>query len=239
MALVDAVPEAEANAQPCRAVVFLGPPGAGKGTQSKLVAERLGLPHLSTGDMLREHIASGDALGSQAKAIVAAGDLVPDELVNEMVAERLAQPDYERGVVLDGYPRTVAQAAALGRMLTACGAAGPVVINFQVDYNELIQRLTGRRSCPHCGRIYNVYLNPPANDGVCDGDGSRLVQRSDDQEEVIRERLFAYDSQTRPLVDFYQASGFFFEIDGNQPVDAVTAQLLGILKSVSMVGAGK
>jgi len=239
MALADAVPGTEASAQPCRAVVFLGPPGAGKGTQSKLVAARLSLPHLSTGDMLREHIAKDDTLGRQARAIVAAGDLVPDELVNEMVAERLAHPDYVRGVVLDGYPRTVAQAAALGRMLTGCGALGPVVINFQVDYNELIQRLTGRRSCPQCGRIYNVYLNPPANDGVCDGDGARLIQRSDDQEAVIRERLFAYDSQTRPLVDYYRASGLFFEIDGNQPVDTVTAQLLEILKSVSMVGAGK
>ncbi len=239
MALPNVVHGSEANTQGCRAVVFLGPPGAGKGTQSKLVAQRLGLPHLSTGDMLREHIARNDELGRQAKAIVAAGDLVPDELVNEMVAKRLAEPEYAKGVVLDGYPRTVSQAAALDRMLAACGAGGPVVINFQVDYNELIQRLTGRRSCPQCGRIYNVYLNPPASEGVCDCDGARLVQRSDDRESVIRERLTAYDNQTRPLVDFYRASGLFFEIDGNQAVEAVTAQLLGILKSVSMVGAVK
>lgn len=215
-----------------RAVVFLGPPGAGKGTQTRALAERLGVPYLSTGDMLRDHISRGTALGRQADAVVAAGELVPDELVNSMVGVWFKQQSDSNGVVLDGFPRTVNQARELDQWL---GNNGPVVINFRVEYNELIQRLTGRRSCPQCRRIYNVYLKPPARDGFCDCDGARLTQRPDDDEQVIRERLAAYERQTRPLVEFYRQRTKFFEVDGNQPPETVTNQLCRILEGADVV----
>ncbi len=212
-----------------RAVVLLGPPGAGKGTQAKLLAGRLGILHVSSGDMLREQVAQASELGFRVRPIVEAGDLVPDELVNKMMAERLAQQDCAPGFVLDGFPRTVGQARALNQFLG--GRRGPVVINLQVEYNRLIQRLTGRRCCPQCGRIYNVFLKPPGREGFCDCDGAALIHRPDDYENVIRERLAAYESLTRPLVKFYRRRSSFYEVDGNEPPESVTNALCRILEN--------
>jgi adenylate kinase len=214
------------------AVILLGPPGAGKGTQAKLLAEKYGVPHISTGDMFRENVARGTELGIQAKAIMARGELVPDSLVCDMVASRLRQPDAEHGFVLDGFPRTPAQAGWLDAFLehefidNPNGAKGlPVVIQVNVDYNQLLLRLTGRRTCP-AGHIYNIHLQPPRVADVCDIDGLKLVTRNDDREEVIRERLAAYELQTKPLADYYWTKGRLVSVNGDLPVPAVTGQMI-------------
>lgn len=211
-----------------RAIVFLGPPGAGKGTQAKVIAERLGVPHLSTGDMFRDHVARGTELGRQARAIMEKGGLVPDELVTAMVASRIQADDCRAGYILDGFPRTVAQAKALVDLIGGRWE-GPVVIDLAVEYNKLIQRLTGRRSCPQCGAIYNVLLKPPAREGVCDIDAATLIQRKDDEETVVRERMVAYDAQTRPLLEFYGGRPLFFEVDGDRPPEQITNTLCRLL----------
>jgi adenylate kinase len=210
-----------------RAIVFLGPPGAGKGTQAKVIAERLGVPHLSTGDMFRDHVARGTELGRQARAIMERGGLVPDDLVTAMAASRIQADDCLAGFILDGFPRTVAQAKALEDLIA--GRWEPVVINLAVEYNKLIQRLTGRRSCPQCGAIYNVVLKPPVREGVCDIDAATLIQRKDDEETVVRERMAAYDAQTRPLLEFYGGRPAFFEVDGDRPPEAITNTLCRML----------
>jgi adenylate kinase len=199
------------------------------------VAQRVGVPHLATGDMLRDELERNTSRGQQASAIVAAGDLVSDELVNAMVAERLAQKDCATGWVLDGFPRTVAQARALDQMLGEA-RQGPIVIHMLVEYSRLIERLTGRRTCPQCGRIYNVFLHPPEREGFCDQDGTALVQRPDDQEDVIRERLSAYEALTRPLVDFYRDRTSFFELDANSDPATVSDALFRILERAGCVG---
>lgn len=207
-------------------IILLGAPGAGKGTQAKLMAKHYGIPHISTGDILRENVAWNTALGSKAKAIMERGDLVPDDLVNDMVAERLQQPDCERGFILDGFPRTVAQAEWLNGELAARGAQwAPVVISVDVSYNQLLQRLTGRRSCPVDGKIYNVYFQPPKVEGACDVCGSPLTQRKDDKEEVISERLKNYERQTLPLVEFYNQQGRLCHVNGELPVEQVMATI--------------
>jgi len=221
-------------------IILLGPPGAGKGTQAKLIAERYDIPQISTGDILRDNVARKTELGVKAKAIMERGNLVPDELVCDMVADRLRQPDCARGFILDGFPRTVRQAewldAHLEKMRVGKDATGrqavapPVVIRLVVEYNQLLQRLTGRRSCPTCGLIYNVYHQPPKVQGVCDCDGTPLVQRRDDTEEVIAERLKAYEQLTLPLVDYYGSRGRLIEVNGEQPVEAVAAQMFGALE---------
>ena len=212
-------------------VILLGPPGAGKGTQAKQIAARYGVPHISTGDILRENRQRGTELGKKAAAIMDRGELVPDQLVNDMVADRLRQADCARGFILDGFPRTVAQAEWLDNFLKDCAADAakavlpPVVIKLNVDYNQVLRRLGGRRSCPTCGRIYNVYLQPPRVADTCDVEGSRLVARSDDSEAVISERLKAYDRQTLPLAEYYRKSGRLREVNGDQPVERVTAEM--------------
>jgi adenylate kinase len=218
-------------------VILLGAPGAGKGTQAKQVVERYGIPQISTGDLLREHVARGTELGKQAKAIMEKGDLVPDKLVCAMVAERLAQPDCARGFILDGFPRTVAQAEWLDAFLTTELAKqrpeaklAPLVIDIVVGYDQLLRRLTGRRSCPTCGRIYNIYFQPPRVADRCDVDGAPLVTRPDDREEVISERLKAYERQTLPLTDYYRRQGRLREVNGDQAVEAVTAGTLGAVE---------
>ncbi len=213
----------------CRALVLLGPPGAGKGTQAKLIASRLGVPHLSTGDMFRDHAARGTELGKKAAAIMQSGQLVPDELVNSMVEERIQRPDCAQGFLLDGYPRTVGQAEVLDGMLRGRYGCRPVVIDLAVEYNELIQRLTGRRSCPQCGAIYNVYLKPPAKPGVCDVEGASLTHRADDTETVVRERISAYDALTRPLIGYYRQGEGFYEVDGSQKPEAIGEGIARIL----------
>ncbi len=215
-------------------VILLGPPGAGKGTQGKLIAAHFGIPQISTGDILREHVARGTPLGLEAKARMAAGDLVSDDLVNGMVAERLLAPDCRRGFILDGFPRTAAQAEWLDAFLektffensTMCP---PVVIQLVVDYTQLLLRLTGRRTCPTCGRLYNVHFQPPRTDEQCDLDGSRLIRRDDDRPEVITERLYTYETQTRPLVDYYRLQKRLVTVDADRSVEEVTAQMFSVI----------
>lgn len=225
--------QSKANIGP---LVFLGAPGAGKGTQAKELVERYGIPQISTGDMFRDHVRRGSELGARAKAVMEKGGLVPDEIVNAMVEERLGAPDCAGGFILDGFPRTIPQALALEEILRKKERLAPLVINLFVDYNVLLRRLTGRRSCPQCGKIYNIYLHPPVSEGICDTDSTPLIHRPDDREEVIRERLAAYEAQTRPLVEHYRARGRFREVDGNQAPEAITADLFRLLDAS---GAGR
>ncbi|HYL16637.1 MAG TPA: adenylate kinase [Terriglobales bacterium] len=221
------------------ALIFLGPPGAGKGTQAKMIAERYAIPHISTGDLLRDNVARDTELGVKAKAIMGRGELVPDTLVCDLVASRLGQPDAERGFILDGFPRTVGQAEWLDAFLECefidnshNGKALPIVIQINVDYNQLLRRLTGRRTCP-AGHIYNIYLQPPRVDETCDVDGLKLVQRNDDREEVIRERLAAYERQTKPLTDYYWNKGRLVTVNGDSPVQEVTGQMIQAIEQMS------
>ena len=206
-------------------IILLGAPGAGKGTQAKLVAEHYGIPHISTGDILRDNVSRGTQLGKQAKAVMERGELVPDDLVNSMVVDRLGQPDSRRGFILDGFPRTVAQAEWLDGELNGRQGRPPIVISVGVRYNQLLQRLTGRRSCPVDGKIYNIYFQPPQKEGVCDLCGTALVQRKDDKEEVISERLRSYQRQTVPLVDYYRQQGRLLGVNGELPVEQVMAEI--------------
>jgi len=206
-------------------IVLLGAPGAGKGTQARLIAGHYGIPHISTGDILREDVARGTELGKKAKAVMERGDLVSDDLVNGMVADRLRRPDYARGVILDGFPRTTAQAEWLDRELAGQRRQPPVVVNVEVGYNQLLQRLTGRRTCPVDGQIYNIHFQPPKKEGVCDVCGALLVQRKDDKEEVISERLKSYERQTLPLAEYYRAKGRLRRVQGDLPVQQVMAEI--------------
>ncbi len=197
------------------ALVLFGSPGSGKGTQSNLLSKALGIQQISTGDMLREHVRKGNAVGTAVEAKLKAGFLVKDEVVNALVEKRLAEPDAARGFILDGYPRTRAQAEWLCRMLAARGFH-EVVIHLVVDYNVIIARLSGRRQCPVCGTLYNVISKPPKVPGVCDLEGAKLIVREDDREEVIRERLDAYEKQTRPLLDYFREKGKrLYEVDAS------------------------
>ena len=209
-----------------RAVIFLGPPGSGKGTQAKVLAGKYGVPHLSTGDMLREHVAKGTMLGLKAKPIMERGELVPDSLVLKMVAERIERPDCSQGFVFDGFPRTVAQAKYLGEMLKYHGFKQPFVLHLIIGHALLIRRLTGRRTCKVGGEIYNIYDRPPKVEGICDNDGGELIQRPDDREEVIRQRLLAYEKQTSPLVNYYRRLGFLHEIDASKSVPEVEQEIM-------------
>ena len=213
-----------------RAVIFLGPPGAGKGTQAKELAARFGVPHLSTGDMLREHIAKGTPLGLKARPIMARGELVPDSLVLKMVAQRIEQPDCAHGFVFDGFPRTVAQAQYLGSMLRQNGYKPPLVVHFAVHASLLLRRITGRRMCKVGGEIYNIYERPPKCDLRCDNDGGELEQRPDDREEIVGPRLEAYQKQTAPLVAYYRRLGRLHDVDAGKSVDEVTQQVLEIVR---------
>jgi adenylate kinase len=210
-------------------VILLGAPGAGKGTQAKLIAGHYGIPHISTGDILRDNVARGTELGWKAKAVMERGELVSDDLVNGMVADRLRRPDSERGFVLDGFPRTVAQAEWLDVELAGKGSRAPVVVNVAVSYNQLLQRLTGRRTCPVDGKIYNIHFQPPKNEGVCDLCGTQLFQRVDDTEEVISERLKSYERQTLPLEDYYRRQGRLRRINGEFPVEQVTREIFRVI----------
>jgi adenylate kinase len=203
-----------------RALIFLGPPGAGKGTQAKQIAQSCGVPHLSTGDMLREAVSRGTELGRLAKPIMERGDLVPDDLVMKLVEERLSRPDCARGFVFDGFPRTLAQAGRLDRILENRGF-GPLVVDFAVAEPELLRRLSGRWMCSVGGEIYNVFDAPPKRPGICDVDGGRLVQRADDRPEVVKERLVAYEHQTKPLTDYYRQLGVLEVVDGGAKVEEV------------------
>ncbi|MEP6643633.1 MAG: adenylate kinase [Acidobacteriaceae bacterium] len=213
-------------------IVLLGPPGAGKGTQSKRIAEAYGIPQISTGDILRENVQQGTELGRLAKDVMARGELVPDNLVCDMVAGRLSKRDCSRGFILDGFPRTAAQALWLDQFFDKSKAKSlPIVIRIDVDYSILKRRLTGRRTCPTCGRIYNIHSRPPQVDNLCDVDGSKLIIRDDDRDEVIFERLAAYERQTKPVAEYYRQKGRLVVVNGDQRVDQVTAQLFQIIES--------
>ena len=208
-----------------RAVILLGPPGAGKGTQAQRIAERYNLPHLSTGDMLRDHIQRDTELGRKAKPLMERGELVPDEIVLSMVEDRISQPDCKNGFVFDGFPRTLAQAEDLERICRRQKFEYTIVFHMVVDPDLLMRRLTGRRICKAGGHIYNIYDRPPKTPGICDLDGSELVHRPDDTEPVIRGRLCAYETQTQPLVDYYKGQGLLIAVDAMADADAVTASI--------------
>jgi adenylate kinase len=212
-----------------RAFIFLGAPGAGKGTQSKRFAKQWGMPHFSTGDMLRDAISSGSKLGHIAKPIMERGELVSDKLVLDMVEERLTKLDVSRGFVFDGFPRTVPQAQELDAILVRRSFGKPVVVSFEVDPETLIRRLSGRWMCTVGGEIYNVNDAPPKVAGVCDHDGGKLAQRPDDRPEVVRQRLVAYEKLTRPLADYYRRKGVLDQVDGAAPIDEVTRKLAAII----------
>jgi len=218
-------------AAPPGPIVFLGPPGAGKGTQAREIARRLKIPHISTGDMFRDNVQRQTPLGKAAKAVMEAGDLVSDDLVNQMVQDRLSQDDCKDGFLLDGYPRTLAQAQALKGIVDRIGQKEPVVVNLNVSYNTIVHRLSGRRVCPVCNRTYNLSWQPPARDNVCDDDGTPLQQRSDDREDAIRERLTAYEAQTAPVVEFYKRESGIFEIDADQTPDEITGRLARLFQA--------
>jgi adenylate kinase len=208
-------------------ILLLGAPGVGKGTQAKELIKVWGIPQISTGDLLRGNVAQGTELGKTAKEIMGRGDLVPDSLVNEMVAVRLTQPDTANGYILDGFPRTLVQAGWLdGRLAERVGGLPVVAVSIQVDYNQLLRRITGRRNCPVCQCIYNVYGKPPAKEGFCDVDGAALVQRADDTEKVFAERMRAYEALTAPVVEHYRAQGRFAEVDGDRPIAEIAAGIV-------------
>jgi len=212
-----------------QALIILGAPGAGKGTQAREISRHFSIPQISTGDILREAVRNQTPLGLAAKAKMEAGELVPDEVVCGIVEQRIGQPDCEGGFILDGFPRTLAQAEFVDRMLQAKGKGNPLVLDIQVDPDLLLKRLTGRRTCSVCGEIYNLYLNPPKVDGVCDKDGAKLIQRADDSEETIRQRLVAYEKQTSPLIDYYRRKGVLREVDGNRGPESVARELIDFL----------
>ncbi len=214
-----------------KALILFGPPGSGKGTQAKMLRETLGVPHISTGDMLRDRIAMGDPLGRQAQGLMQAGRLVPDEAVNRLVDERIAKPDCAGGFILDGYPRTIPQAEVLGKRLEELGFE-TVVIHLKVDYTIIIKRIAGRRQCPACGTLYSMTSNPPRTPDVCDLDGATLAVRDDDQESVIRERLEAYERQTRPLLEYFAGAGHpLHEVDGGtESPEAILSRIGGLIK---------
>jgi len=209
-------------------IVLLGAPGSGKGTQSQLLQRRAGIPQISTGDLLRAAVARGTELGRQAKEAMDSGGLVDDSLVLGMIRERLAEPDTARGFILDGFPRNLAQAQALDRLLEALGQPLDAVVQLEVDYPELVRRISGRRTCADCGRVFNLLTSPPAGaDQVCPKTGAphRLVQRPDDNEATVTERLRVYDEKTRPLIDFYRTRGLLRVINAEGDVDQVARRL--------------
>jgi adenylate kinase len=208
------------------AMLLFGPPGSGKGTQAVLLADLLRLPRISTGDIFRQQVKERTGLGREVEAILQAGGLVSDELVNRIVESRLEQPDCAGGFILDGYPRTVPQARMLDQMLARMGT-GKVVINLLVDYNVIVGRIIARRSCPVCGASYNLVSKPPQQDSVCDRDGAALVQREDDTQEVMRKRFEAYDQQTLPVMDFFRAVGYRVVevVGGNGAPEGLTAAI--------------
>ncbi len=217
-------------------IVLLGPPGAGKGTQAKRLAEALGLPHISTGDIFRENLKNQTPLGQLAQQYMSRGELVPDEVTIAMVKDRLSRDDAQRGAILDGFPRTPAQAEALAEMLAERGAR-LVVPYIRVPEDVLVERLSGRWVCRAHGHIFHEKYNPPKQPGVCDYDGSELYQREDDKPETVRRRIQVYEEQTAPLIDYYRQRGVLVEIDGNRPMDEVTQALLNAVRAAMDEGA--
>ena len=210
-------------------LVFLGPPGAGKGTYAKILKEKLDIPHISTGDMFREAAASGTELGKRGKEIMEKGELVPDDIVNAVVKERLSKDDCRKGFILDGYPRTVPQAEALEGILKELGDSLTAAIFFDVPEDVVVERLTNRRICPKCGRIYNLISMKPKEDELCDVCKVKLIQRDDDKEDVVRKRYKVYMENTKPVIEFYNKKNLLFTIDGTVGLEKVTQEVLNII----------
>ncbi len=211
-------------------VVLVGPPGAGKGTQAQFLASHLSIPKISTGDIFRDNVSHGTALGRRAQAYMERGDLVPDEITIAMVTDRLADDDTGAGFLLDGFPRNVPQAETLKKMLAAWETRLDVVLELVVDDDEVVRRLSGRRTCRRCGRVWHVTFDPPVQAKVCDDCGGELFQRDDDREETIRHRLEVYQQQTSPLVSFYADEGILLGLDATGPVDEITERALSALR---------
>jgi adenylate kinase len=214
-------------------VILLGPPGAGKGTQAGRIAETYDIPHISTGDILRANVREGTELGAKAKTFMDAGDLVPDEVILGMVGDRLTEPDAKDGFLFDGFPRTVPQAEALEQLLLESEQPLDVVLRMVVDTREVVQRLTGRRTCKSCGAVNHAVYDPPATEGVCDRCGGELVQREDDSEDVVLNRLEVYRRSTEPLEEFYWGRGLLRDVEAVGAVDEVGARIDGILRDLA------
>lgn len=216
-------------------LILLGPPGAGKGTQAERLREDFGLPHLSTGDMLRAQVAEGTALGNEAKKLMDAGELVPDEVIVGMIVQQVSAPDAGDGFLLDGFPRNEPQARALADALSGLDRRLTAVLAIEVPDDEVVRRLSGRRVCvKNPGHIYHVELDPPKHEGICDQDGSRLIQRDDDREETIRRRLEVYHAQTAPLIDYYDRTGLLRRFDGRRSAEEVHAHIRATLATLRL-----
>lgn len=214
-------------------ILFMGPPGAGKGTQAEKIVNEFGIPHISTGDAFRLAIKQGTPIGVKAKEYMDQGLLVPDDVTIGIVEERLQQSDCEKGFLLDGFPRTLSQAEALDDILSRMNTSLDHVMNLKVDREKLMARLTGRRICKNCGATYHVIFNPPKQEGICDKCGGELYQRSDDNEESVGNRLDEYINKTAPLLTFYEQKGLLRQIDGDQEIGAVSAEIASILRGLS------
>ena len=212
-------------------IILLGPPGAGKGTQAAGIVEKYNIPHISTGDIFRKNIKEGTELGKKAKGFIDQGLLVPDELTVGLVTDRISQPDCEKGFMLDGFPRNVAQAQHLDKYLKEVGISLDKVVNIEVDKDILVGRAVGRRICKSCGATYHVEFNPPKADGVCDVCGGELYQRADDNEETVSKRIQVYLDETKPLVNYYSQEGIIANINGQQSIDKVFADIVNALGS--------
>ena len=212
-------------------IVLLGAPGAGKGTQAKMLIEKYRIPQISTGDILRKAVADGTPLGKEAKAIMERGELVPDKIVLGLVEERVKQDDCKKGFILDGFPRNTAQAEALDKLLNDLKMPLTSALSVDVPKEDLMKRLTGRRTCKSCQQMYNIYYTVPKKEGVCDKCGGELFQRADDKEETIKKRLDVYDAQTAPLIDYYRKKGILKSIAGTGSIDEIFKKVCNILES--------
>ena len=210
-------------------IVMLGAPGAGKGTQAKMIAAKYGVPHISTGDIFRANIKNGTELGAKAKEYMDKGLLVPDELVVDLVINRFKADDCAKGYILDGFPRTIPQAEALDKALSAIGDSVDYAINVEVPDENIIERMSGRRACVGCGATYHIQFNPTKVEGICDACGEKLILRDDDKPETVKNRLSVYHEQTQPLIEYYSGKGVLKEVDGTQPMDDVFAAIVKIL----------
>ncbi len=212
-------------------LILLGPPGAGKGTQAQLITQAFGIPQISTGDILRAEVRKGTELGKRVKSIMEAGQLVSDDLIIQIIAQRIQEPDCQNGFILDGFPRTIGQAEALNRLLQKLGADKLKVLEFQIPDDVIVQRITNRRVCSQCGKVFNLLLNPPPANGKCDTCGGTIIQRSDDSEEVVRKRLKEYHEKTEPLIEYYRKMNKLHVIHADRTVDEVFAEVKGILNT--------
>lgn len=214
-------------------IILLGAPGAGKGTQAKKIVEKYGIPHIATGDILREAVAKGTELGKKAKEYMDRGELVPDEIVIGIVKERLQQPDCEKGFLLDGFPRTLKQAEALDEMLKELGKSIDAVIYIDVPEEEVVKRIVYRRTCRNCGAVYHLIYAPPKEPNKCDKCGGELYQRDDDKEETVRQRFKVYMENTAPLIEYYEKKGILYKVDGTKSIDEVWQQIDAILQKIA------